>query len=240
MVSLTKEDFIAKRKHCFCIAACFLLLVTPYFDVTCTCVTSNMWNVTFSVRIKVCRTYCHLILYQTNICRDRWSYPWLVLLLFTVWNCLREAEFCARGRVLCALVMLQTLPDQHSHHYNVKTDITLALHLGCRIYMCSLNITSQILCIRQDHLCCHMSRVTCALMSISNSNIINTSQLSSLIHTKPFPWKNEPPKHDPITTVKDISFLSDWESTFWHCTICPLLPGNADLFIFKPFFTDLT
>ena len=39
MVTLTKEDFIAKRKHCFCIAACFLLLVTPYLDVTCTCVT---------------------------------------------------------------------------------------------------------------------------------------------------------------------------------------------------------
>ena len=44
-------------------------------------------------------------------------------------------ELSARGRVLCVLVMLQTLLDHHSHCYNVKTDITLALHLGCRIYM---------------------------------------------------------------------------------------------------------
>ena len=128
-------------------------------------------------------------------------------------------ELSARGRVLCALVMLQTLPDHNSHHSNVKTDITLALHLGCRIYMCSLNIISQILCIQQDNLCCHTSRVTCTLMSISNSDVINTNQLSSLIYTKPFPWKKEPPKHAPITTVKDVSFLSDWESTFSHCTI---------------------
>ena len=123
-------------------------------------------------------------------------------------------ELSARGRVLCALVMLQTLPDHHSHHYNVKTDITLALHLGYRIYMCSLNIIFQILCIQQDNLYCHTSRVACTLMLISNSDIINTNQLSSLIHTKPFPWKKEQPLHAPITTVKDISFLSDWESTF--------------------------
>ena len=165
---------------------------------------------------------------------------WQIKLPLHSFALLYSVELPARGRVLCALVMLQTLPGLHSHHCNVKTDITFALHLGCRIYMCSLNIISQILCIQQDHLCCHMSWVTCTLMSISNSNIINTSQLSSLIHTKPFLWKKEPPKHAPITTVKDISFLSDWESTFWHCTRCPLLPGNADLFIFKPFFTDLT
>ena len=56
-------------------AACFLLLVTPYFDVTCTWVTRNMWNVTFNVRIGVCRTCCHLILYWTSICPDKYSYP---------------------------------------------------------------------------------------------------------------------------------------------------------------------
>ena len=107
--------------------------------------------------------------------------------------------------------MLQTLPDHHSHHYNVKTDITHAMHFGCRIYMCSLNIISQILCIQQDNLCCHMSQVTCTLMSISNGDIINTSQLSSLIHTKQFLLKKEPPKHAPITTVKDISFfIFEW------------------------------
>ena len=49
-----------------------------------------------------------------------------------------------------------------------------------------------------------MSHVTCTLMSISNSDIINTNQLSSLIHTKPFPWKKAQPEHAPITTVKDI------------------------------------
>ena len=135
-----------------------------------------------------------------------------MLLSFTVRNWLREAEF------VCTSDVTNTA-NHHSHHYNVKTDITHALHLGYRIYMCSLNTISQILCIQQDKLCCHTSRVTCTLMSISNSHIINTSQLSSLIHTKPFPWKKEPPKHAPVTTIKDISFLSDWESTFWHCTI---------------------
>ena len=144
---------------------------------------------------------------------------WQIKLPLHSFALLYSVELSARGRVLCALVMLQTLPDPHSPHYNVKTDITHALHLGCRIYMCSLNIISQILCIQQDKLCCNTSRVTCTLMSISNSDIINTIQLSSLIHTKPFPWKREPPKYAPIMTVKDISFLSDWESTFWHCTI---------------------
>ena len=122
-------------------AACFLLLVTPYFDVTCTCVTSNMWNVTFSVRIRVCRTYCHLILYWTNICPH-----WQIKLPLHSFALLYSVELSARGKVLCALVMLQTQPDHHSHHYNVKTDITLALHNRCRIYMCSLNMISQILC----------------------------------------------------------------------------------------------
>ena len=115
-----------------------------------------------------------------------------------------SVELSARGTVLCALVMFQTPPEHQSHHYNVKTDITHALHLGCRIYMCSLKIISQILCLQQDNLCCHTSRVTCTLMSVSNSDIINTSQLWSLIHTKPFPWKKEPPKHAPVTTVIDI------------------------------------
>ena len=141
---------------------------------------------------------------------------WQIKLPLSSFALLYSVELSARGRVLCAPVMLQTLPDHHSHHYSVKTDIMLALH---NIYMCSLNIISQIFCIQQDHLCCHTSRVTCTLMSISNSDIINTSQLSSLVHTKPFLWKKERPKHAPITTVKYISFLSDWESTFWHCTI---------------------
>ena len=137
-----------------------------------------------------------------------------IKLLFHSFALLYSVELSARGTVLCALVMFQTPPEHQSHQYNVKTDITHALHLGCRIYMCSLNIISQILCIQQDNLCCHTSRVTCTLMSVSNSDIINTSQLSSLIHTKPFLWKKEPSKHAPIKTVKGISFLSDWESTF--------------------------
>ena len=180
-----------------------MLLVTPYFDITCTCVTSNMWNVTFNVRIK---SLLHLLSF--DLVPNKYL-SWQIKLPLHSFALLYSVEMSARGRVLCALVMLQTLPDHHNHHYSVKTDNTLALHLSCRIYMCSLNITSQILCIQQDNLCCHISRVTCTLMSISNSDIINTSQLSSLIHTKPFPWKKEPPKHAPIMTVKDISFLSD-------------------------------
>ena len=132
-----------------------------------------------------------------------------------------SVELSARGRVLLALVMLQTLPDHHSHNYNVKTSIILALHLGCRIYITCvfLNVISEILCIQQDNLCCHTSRVTCTLMSVYNNDILNTNQLSSLVHTKPFPWKNKQPLHAPIITVTDISFWSDWESTFWQCTI---------------------
>ena len=109
--------------------------------------------------------------------------------------------------------------------------------MGCRIYMCSLNIISQILCIQQDNLCCHKSRVTCTLMSISNSNIINTNQLSSLIHTKPFPWKKEQPKHAPITTVKDI--LSEWESTFWHYTYCKMVWRHVVLHTFTMILSEL-
>ena len=182
MVTLPKEDFIAQRKHCFCIAACFVLLVTPYVDFICTCVTSNMWN---NQNMK-------------NMCKNQNKYlSWQIKLPLHSFALLYSViELPARGRVLCALVMLQTLPDYHSHHYNVKTDITHALHLGCRIYMCSLNIISQILCIQQDKLCCHTSRVTCTLMSISNSDIINTNELSYLIDTKPFPWKKACPNND--------------------------------------------
>ena len=43
---------------------------------------------------------------------------------------------------------------------------------------------------------------------------LNTNQLSSLVHTKPFPWKKEQPLHAPAMTVKGISFWSDWESTY--------------------------
>jgi len=147
MVTLTKEDFIAQRKHCFCIAlaAFFLLLVTPYVDFTCTCVTSNMWNVTFSVRISL----LHLLSFDLVLNK---YLSWQIKLPLHSFALLYSVELSARGRVLCALVMLQTLPD---HHNNVKTDITLALPLGCTIYMCSLNIISQILCIQQDNLCCH-------------------------------------------------------------------------------------
>ena len=124
MVTLTKEDFIAKRKHCF------LLLVTPYFDIMCTCVTSNLWNVTFSVRISL----SHLLSFDFVLNKYLSRQINLPLHSFAL---LYSVELSARGRVFLAVVMLQTLPDHHSHHYNVKTDITHALHLGCRIYMCS-------------------------------------------------------------------------------------------------------
>ena len=68
-----------------------------------------------------------MILYWTNI--------WQIKLPLHSFALLYSVELSVRGRVL-----LQTLPD---HNYNVKTDITYALHLGCRIYMCSLNIISQ-------------------------------------------------------------------------------------------------
>ena len=115
---------------------------------------------------------------------------WQIKLPLHGFALLYSVDLSARGWVVCALVMWETLPDNHSHHYDVKTD------LGCRIYMCSLNIISQILCIQQDNLCCHTSRVTCTLMSISNSDIINTNELSSLIHTKPFPCKKACPNND--------------------------------------------
>ena len=113
-----------------------------------------------------------------------------------MWNCLWEAEFCYKHCQITTTMWKLTL---HMH-------CTWVAEYTCALWTLFLNL-------------CHTSRVTCTLMSISNSDIINTSQLSSLIHTKPFPWKKEPPKHAPITTVKVISFLSDWESTFWHCTI---------------------
>ena len=134
---------------------------------------------------------------------------WPIKLPFYSFALLYSVELSARGRGLCALVMCQTLPDHHNHYNNVKTDITRALHLGCRIYTCSLNIISQIVCIQQHNLCCHTSRVTCTLMSISNSDIINTSQLSSLIDIKTISVEERTTKACPNNDCQR-HFIFEW------------------------------
>jgi len=82
--------------------------------------------------------------------------------------------------------------------------------LGCRIHMYVL-FEHYFLNIVHTARYFMLSHVTCTLMSISNND---KYQLSSLVHTKPFPWKKEQPMHAPVMTVKAVSFWSDWESTF--------------------------
>ena len=89
----------------------------------------------------------------------------------------------------------------------------LTLHMHCtwvaEYTWTLLNIISQILCIQQDNLCHHTSHVTCTLMSISNSDILNTNQLSSLVHTKPLPWKKRATTACPNNDC-ERHFILEW------------------------------
>ena len=84
-----------------------------------------------------------------------------------------------------------------------------------------------------------LSQVTSNMHTHVNFKQQYNNQLSSLIHTKPFPWKKEQPKHAPIMTVKDISFLSEWESTFWHCTYCKMVWRHDVLHTFTMILYEL-
>ena len=76
-------------------------------------------------------------------------------------------------------------------------------------------------------------------MTISNSDILNTSQLSSLVHTKPFPWKNKQPLHAHFGVTGKAPFDStpyascttalDYVDWIWHRLVCLLQDSVKDL-----------
>ena len=119
---------------------------------------------------------------------------WCCFSIDLLWNCSKatqQPEFRCDTASNCAFYLLHLLShclqaDEHNPSMLIRVEwIWNKVYKPIRRWHFWCLLAQWIILLFSDQF--HMHIVTCTLISISNRNIINTGQLLSLIHTKPFP-----------------------------------------------------